>query len=158
MGVLGRLGGLVRGGIRSALHGGSARARTGAVITDLSPEDHQRMERQRALVLAAARALFGTAGWTRSPADVAVLQRLLDEDALSDTASALPAVGVVLGDAVAGELGARWAALFDDEATVVVLHAAGKTLDLCAVVVERGARGGRVDLHAVMDEARAGLR
>jgi hypothetical protein len=118
--VFSRLAGLVKGAARAAV---SPRRERPVVFTDLAPEDHQRMERQRALVLAAAATLADVTAWTRTHADLLHLQRVLD-DAIFDATQVLElsGVGVVFGDVLETELGLRWVAAMDDEGTFPVLN------------------------------------
>jgi hypothetical protein len=51
-------------------------------FNDLSDSDTARLDQQRALVAAVAKRKYGTVGLTKTVADLPVLQRLIDDDAL----------------------------------------------------------------------------
>jgi hypothetical protein len=48
-------------------------------FSDRTHEDSERLERQRAIVAAAAKQRYGTAALTRTKKDLPILQRLLDD-------------------------------------------------------------------------------
>jgi hypothetical protein len=171
-GLWGRLGNLLGGGARvAARRGGDAlkdlwtgRGSGGTsaltVITDLAPPDHHRMDAQRALVLSACAERWGVSSFSRAMPDVPLLQRALDEGVFSPSQRAeLRAVGVVLGDVLETELGLRWVMVMDENTGGPALRwkSSSVTVDVCHVVTER-AQQGRVDLNALVEQIRAGIR
>lgn len=83
-------------------------------IADLTPLDRQYMARQAQVVDELARLHLGTA-CCDSRADLSTLQRMLDEGVVrNDQRSELQAMGIVMGNLLAGELGLHWV-IYEDE-------------------------------------------
>jgi Domain of unknown function (DUF3806) len=87
-------------------------------FTELSPKDGARLERQRAVVSAAAKQRYGTAALTRTKRDLPVLQRLIDDKAFRKSQTyQLQCLGVAFGDVLASELLLRWVMVTDEYGT-----------------------------------------
>jgi hypothetical protein len=92
-------------------------------FNNLDREHEQRLNKQRAVVLSAARSRYGTAGLARNKSDLAVLQRLIDDRVFGKTQTfELQALGVVFGDVLATELGLHWELVTDGYGTDPVLR------------------------------------
>lgn len=87
-------------------------------FTELSQEDSRRLDKQRAIVLAAARQKYGTATLTRTKSDLPILQRLIDDRMFKESKTyELQSLGVVFGDVLASELPLRWVMITDEYGT-----------------------------------------
>jgi hypothetical protein len=85
---------------------------------ELSSEDNARLERQRAVVAAAAKQRYGTTALTRTKRDLPVLQKLIDEKVFSKSQTyELQSLGVAFGDVLANELPLRWVIVTDEYGT-----------------------------------------
>jgi hypothetical protein len=88
--------------------GAVAQVQDAVTISDLSPLDQQYMDRQRELVDQLARLHLGSS-CCDAPEDLPLLQRLLDEGVIENNQRPeLQAMGIVLGDILAQELGMHW--------------------------------------------------
>lgn len=88
---------------------------TGPKFTELSDDDIANLDKQRALVAAAAKQRYGVSGLVRTKADLPVLQRLIDDQAFTKTQTyELQSLGVALGDVMASELPLRWMIVTDE--------------------------------------------
>ncbi|MEW5851028.1 MAG: DUF3806 domain-containing protein [Myxococcota bacterium] len=157
--VFSRLGGLLKGAARGLL-AGSSTSPTGAFFADLTPEEHQRMERQRRVALAAAQTVGGPAAWSRSAADLEVLQRMVDEEVFSPTQTfELQALGVVFGDVLETELGLRWVVVMDELGTDPTLRFRDTSIQVNALtmIAQRVTEGRPVKLRELMEEVRRSL-
>lgn len=96
------------------MHSLPAASQGQARVGDLTPLDRQYMQRQRDSIEGLARRHTGS-GFDGSPAsDIPLLQRLLDERRVRpDQTEALQAMGILLGDILARELGMHWV-LYED--------------------------------------------
>jgi hypothetical protein len=106
-------------GYLGALFGQSSRKTTPSpMFTQLSGEDSIRLEQQRAVVTAAAKQRYGTAGLTRTKSDLPVLQRLIDDRVFNKSQTyELQSLGVAFGDVLASELPLRWVIVTDEYGT-----------------------------------------
>jgi hypothetical protein len=74
-------------------------------FTELSREDSARLERQRAVVLAAAKQRYGTLALTRTKRALPVLQSLIDDRVFNKSQTyEFQSLGVAVGDVLASEL------------------------------------------------------
>lgn len=127
----------------------------GSVFRELPPDEDARLARQRALVLSRARELYGTGELKRTRDDLAVVQRLLDDGVFAvEETYELQALGVVLGDVLAGELGMRWVQVTDEYGTDPTLRYADTTLQFNALTMisKRVERGEKVDVQWLFDQ------
>lgn len=105
-------------------------------FTELAKDDVARLERQRAVVAAAAKQRYGTPGLTKTKADVAVLQRLLNDRAFAKTQTyELQCLGVVLGDVLASEFPLRWVMVTDEFGTDPTLRFRDTTIQINALTM-----------------------
>jgi hypothetical protein len=87
-------------------------------FTELSDSDRARLDQQSAVVATFARQKYGTAGLTKTAADLPVLQHLIDDNAFNKTQTyELQSLGVAFGDVLASELPLSWAMVTDEYGT-----------------------------------------
>lgn len=177
MGFFSRLGGLLGGGVKLAVQDGAEaladfargqpvgqRARRGGLkLEPCNPEDQAVLEKMRVMALEAARMVYGTPGWTGTPADLDVLQRLVDDGAFDvGNRTGLQCLGVVLGDVMVTTLGLRWVVWVDGEERTPLLERAGGgagqvTVQPVGMVATAVQRGGVVNVSAMLEEAKRQL-
>src|SRR5262245_33375139 len=101
--------------------GGSSKA--SMEFSSLPLDQQGRLDRQRARILSAAQSRYGTARFTKTKADIPVLQRLIDDRVFSPTQTfELQSLGIVFGDVLANELGLHWELVTDEYGTDPVLR------------------------------------
>ena len=129
-------------------------------FTELMKADVARLEEQRSVVATAAQQRYGTPGLTKTKADVAVLQRLLDDRAFAKSQTyELQCLGVVLGDVFASELPLRWVMVTDEYGTDPTLRFRDTTLQMNALTMisKRVEKNEAVDVSGLLDRAREQL-
>lgn len=105
-------------------------------FTELSPKDGARLERQRAVVSAAAKQRYGTAALTRTKRDLPVLQKLIDDKAFRKSQTyQLQCLGVAFGDVLASELPLRWVMVTDEYGTDPTLRFKDTSLNVNALTM-----------------------
>ena len=122
-------------------------------FAELSPEDSARLETQRALVAAAIRKRYGPHTLTKTKADLAIIQRLVDDKVFANTQTdELQALGVVFGDVLANELGLRWVMVTDAYGTDPVLRYKETSIQLGALTMisKRVEEGREVELEQLL--------
>jgi hypothetical protein len=122
-------------------------------FTELSREDATRLEQQRAVVVAAAKQRYGTAGLTKTKADLEVLQRLLDDRAFAKTQTyELQCLGIAFGDVLAAELPLRWMMVTDEYGTDPTLRYKDTSIQINALTMisKRVERGEDVDVATML--------
>jgi hypothetical protein len=126
-------------------------------FTELAKDDVTRMDQQRAVVATAAKQRYGTPGLTKTKADAAVLQRLLDDKAFSKTQTyELQCLGVVLGDVLASEFPLRWVMVTDEYGTDPTLRFRDTTIQINALtmIYKRVERNDAVTVSWFIDKTR----
>ena len=103
-------------------------------FSELSHEDSERLDQQRALVAAAAKRRYGTAlSGTR---DLPILQRLIDDKVFKKSQTyELQSLGVVFGDVLASELALRWVMITDEYGTDPTLRFKNTTININALTM-----------------------
>jgi hypothetical protein len=128
----------------------------GPTFTELSAADAARLDRQREVVLAEARKRYGKAAvLTRGQADLALLQRLLDDHAFAkDQTYQLQSLGVVFGDVLASELPMRWMMVTDEYGTDPTLRYKTSIININALTMisKRVERGEKVNVQHLLQE------
>ena len=122
-------------------------------FSELSPEDGARLEQQRGVVAAAAMQRYGAAPLTRTKADLAVIQRLLDDRVFAGTQTyELQCLGVAFGDVLASELPLRWVMVTDEYGTDPTLRYKDTSIQINALTMisKRVERGEDVDVAAML--------
>jgi hypothetical protein len=84
---------------------------------DLLPEDKSRLDRQRAIVAAAAKR-YGAGKLAGTRDDLPILQKMINDRVFSKSQTyELQSLGVVFGDVLANELPLRWVIVSDEFGT-----------------------------------------
>lgn len=120
---------------------------------ELSREDSEQLNRQRALIAAAAKRRYGTVALTRTRNDLPVLQKLIDERVFSKFQTyQLQCLGVAFGDVLASELPLRWVMITDDYGTDPTLRYkhASTNLNALTMISKRVERGEAVNLSELI--------
>lgn len=105
-------------------------------FNELSGSDRVRLDRQRAVVAAFAKQKYGTAGLTKTAADLPVLQRMINDNALNKTQTyELQSLGVAFGDVLASELALSWAMVTDEYGTDPTLRYKDKPVNINALTM-----------------------
>ena len=105
-------------------------------FVELSESDAARLNKQRAVVSEEAKRRYETPSLTKTKADLAVLQRLLDDHAFTKAQTyELQCLGVVFGDALASELPLRWVMVTDEWGTDPTLRFKDTTIQLNALTM-----------------------
>jgi hypothetical protein len=126
-------------------------------FTELSPDDITRLEQQRGVVAGAAKQRYGTVSLTKTKADLAVLQRLIDDQAFSKTqAHELQCLGIVFGDVLAAELPLRWMIVTDEYGTDPTLRYKDTTVQINALTMlsKRVERGENINVHVMLQSTK----
>ncbi len=121
-------------------------------FAELSREDTARLEKQRGVVAAAAKQRYGTAALTKTKADLAVLQRLLDDRAFTKTQTyELQCLGIAFGDVLASDLPLRWMMVTDEYGTDPTLRYKDTTIQINALTMlsKRVERDEEVDVQTM---------
>jgi hypothetical protein len=84
-------------------------------FSELTRAGSERLDRQRAIVAAAARQRYSTTALTRTNRDLPILQRLLDDKAFNKSQTyELQSLGVAFGDVLATECSLHWVIITDE--------------------------------------------
>jgi hypothetical protein len=136
-------------------------ADTKPVFTQLSQKDISRLDEQRAIIFLKANAIYGTSALTKSKADLAVLQRLLDDHVYSNTqAYELQSMGVVLGDVFVSELPLHWMIISDEYGTDPTLRyrETDVQVNVLTMISKRIERGEKVNVFELLRETKNHLK
>ena len=129
-------------------------------FSELSREDKERLDQQRALVAAAAKQRYGTAALTRTKADLPILQRLLDDKVFNKSQTyELQSLGVVFGDVLASEFPLRWVMLADEYGTDPTLRFKKTSININALTMisKRVEKDEGVDVFWLLQKTREAL-
>ena len=127
----------------------------------LTRAEEEQLARQRMLVLTTARSRYGTAKFTRTKSDLAVLQRLVDDRAFDKTQTfELQSLGVVFGDILATELGLHWELVMDEYGSDPVLRYGTAQVQVAALTMisKRVEDGREIDLTDLVEGVRKTLK
>jgi hypothetical protein len=133
---------------------------TGPKFSELSRDDIARLDRQRALVAAAAKQRFGISELLRTKVDLPVLQRLIDDQAFTKTQTyELQSLGVAFGDVLSSELPLRWVIVTDEFGTDPTLRFKNTTIQVNALTMisKRIEKDERVNLSRLLQITREQL-
>ncbi len=131
-----------------------------AKFSDLLPEDTDRLDQQRALVVAAAKQRYGTVSLTRTKRDLPLLQRLLDDKVFKKSQTyELQSLGVVFGDVLAGELPLHWVIRTDEYGRDPTLRFKNTSININALTMisKRVERDEPVDVVRLLRQNREAL-
>ena len=126
-------------------------------LSELTREDSQRLDRQRALIAAAARQRYGTTALTRTKKDLPILQRLLDDKAFKKSQTyELQSLGVAFGDVLASEFPLRWVMITDEFGTDPTLRFKNTSTNVNALTMisKRVERDEPVDVFRLLRQTR----
>jgi Domain of unknown function (DUF3806) len=129
-------------------------------FTELSNDDVASLDKQRALVAAAAKQRYGVSGLFRTKADLPVLQRLIDDQAFTKAQTyELQSLGVALGDVMASELPLRWMMVTDEFGTDPTLRYKDTTIQVNAptMISKRIERDEKVNVSSLLEITREQL-
>lgn len=105
-------------------------------FTELSREDNERLEKQRAVVAAVAKQRYGTTTLTGTERDLPVLQNLIDQRVFKKSQTyELQCLSVAFGDVLASELPLRWVMVTDEYGTDPTLRFRETTLQVNALTM-----------------------
>ena len=129
-------------------------------FSELTREDGERLDRQRAVVAAAVKQRYGTAALTRTKKDLPILQQLLDEKAFKKSQTyELQCLGVAFGDVLASEFSLRWVMITDEYGTDPTLRFKNTTININALTMisKRVERDEPVDVLWLLRKTREAL-
>jgi Domain of unknown function (DUF3806) len=129
-------------------------------FSEPSHEDRERLDQQRALVAAAAKQRYGTAGLSRTKKDLPILQRLIDDKVFKKSQTyELQSLGVVFGDVLASELPLRGVMITDEYGTDPTLRFKNTSVNInvLTMISKRVERDEPVDVFALLQKNREAL-
>jgi len=121
-------------------------------FSELSKDDATRLERQRAVVVAAAKR-HSTASLTGTKSDLPLLRRLIDDKVLTKPQTyELQCLGVAFGDVLTSELPLRWMMVTDEYGTDPTLRFKKTTVQINALTMisKRVERDEHVDVSELL--------
>jgi len=125
-------------------------------ISEFTYIDKGHTKRQRSSIDELSRRFLGSQLRGSKDSDLRILQRLLDRGIVSknDTAT-LQAMGVVLGDIIAAELGLDWVVYEDKEGRNRALRykQRSEVLFPITMISRRAETGAKIDVKAIFDKA-----
>lgn len=148
---------LVFGAVLSLLLSLSALAQKPPTITGLTPVDVEFMAQQRERVDSLARSRLGRQLNGRRADDLSTLQSLLDRGLVrADQTLELQAMGLVLGDLLAEDLGLHWVVYEDSygRSRALRLEQSSNVLFPVTMISRRIEAGAEVSINAVYSKAR----
>jgi hypothetical protein len=129
-------------------------------FSELSREDGERLDQQRALVAAAAKQRYGTAALTRTNKDLPIIQQLIDDKVFKKSHTyELQCLGVVFGDVLASELPLRWVMITDKYGSDPTLRFKNASVNINALTMisKRVERDEPVDVFRLLQKNREAL-
>ena len=129
-------------------------------FSELSHEESERLDQQRALVAATAKQRYGTAALSRTKKDLPILQRLIDDKVFKKSQTyEWQSLGVVFGDVLASELSLRWVMITDEYGTDPTLRFKNTSININALTMlsKRVERDESVDVFSLLQTNREAL-
>ena len=129
-------------------------------FSELSHEDSEQLDQQRAFVAATAKQRYGTAALSRTKRDLPIIQRLIDDKVFKKSQTyELQCLGVVFGDVLASELPLRWAMITDEYGTDLTLRFKNTSININALTMisKRVERDEPVDVFQLLKKNREAL-
>jgi hypothetical protein len=129
-------------------------------FAELSHDEVASLDKQRALVAAAAKQRYGVRGLARTKVDLPVLQRLVDDQVFAKTQTyELQSLGVALGDVMVSELPVRWMMVTDEFGTDPTLRYKETTIQVGALTMisKRIERDEKVNVSRLLEITREQL-
>jgi hypothetical protein len=124
-------------------------------FSELTREDSERLDRQRAVVAVAAKQRYGTVALTRTKKDLPILQRLLDDKAFKKSQTyELQSLGVTFGDVLASEFALRWVMITDEYGSDPTLRFKKTSININALTMisKRVERDEPVDVFGLLQK------
>jgi hypothetical protein len=128
-------------------------------FSELSHQDSERLDQQRALVAAVAKQRYGTV-LSGTKKDLPIVQQLIDDKVFKKSQTyELQSLGVVLGDVLASELPLRWVMITDEYGTDPTLRFKNTTVNINALTMisKRVERDEQVDVFRLLQKNREAL-
>ena len=129
-------------------------------FSELSPQDNERLNQQRAVVADASRQRYGIASLTRTKKDLPILQRLLDDKVFDGSQTyQLQSLGVAFGDVLATEFSLHWVMITDEYGTDPTLRFKNTSVNINALTMisKRVENGERVDVFQLLEQTQEAL-
>jgi hypothetical protein len=129
-------------------------------FSELTQNDRERLDRQRAIIADTVRRRYGTAGLTQTLQDLPILQKLLDEKVFHKSQTyELQSLGVTFGDVLASEFPLRWVIVTDEFGSDPTLRFKNKDLnvDALTMISKRVERDEPVNLLQLVRDTREAL-
>lgn len=129
-------------------------------FSELTAQDSQRLDQQRALVATTAKQRYGTAALTRTKKDLPILQRLLDDKAFATSQTyELQSLGVAFGDVLASEFSLRWVMISDEYGSDPTLRFRETNININALTMisKRVEKNEPVDVFFLLNKTREAL-
>jgi hypothetical protein len=129
-------------------------------FSELSPQDSERLDQQRAVIAAVAKQRYGTATLSKTKRDLPISQRLIDDGVFKKSQTyELQCLGVVFGDVLASELPLRWVMITDEYGTDPTLRYKGTSININALTMisKRVENNEPVDLYRLLGQNREAL-
>lgn len=128
-------------------------------FSELSHDDAQRLDRQRALVASVIKQRY-RATLTKTTRDLPLLQKLIDDHAFQNSQTyELQSMGVVFGDVLTSEFPLRWIMVTDEYGTDPTLRFKNTTVNINALTMisKRVERDESVDVFELVRKTRDAL-
>jgi hypothetical protein len=129
-------------------------------FSELSSENAEHLEQQRAIIASAAKRRYGTMRLTRTKNDLPILQRLVDENVFKKSQTyELQCLGVALGDVLVSEFPLRWIMVTDEFGTDPTLRFRETTVQINALTMipKRIEKGEPVSVQSLLNNTREQL-
>jgi hypothetical protein len=129
-------------------------------FSELSPDDNERLNQQRAVIAAGLKRRYGAAALTRTKKDLTILQRLFDDKVFGKSQTyELQCLGVVFGDVLTSEFPLRWVMIRDEFGTDLTLRFTNTKTNVNALTMisKRVERDEPIDLSRLLEQTREAL-
>lgn len=137
---------------------GQSKDSTQPKFSVISAEDASKLDKQRAVIAAAAKKRFGSSSLTKQKGDLVVLQKLIDDHVFDRTQTyELQCLGVAFGDVLASEYPLKWVMVTDEYGTDPTLRYKETAIQINALTmiakrIERNERVNLTDLLRITGE------
>jgi len=128
------------------------------VFSELSDTDQARLETQRQMILRALSERYGISELRKDKTDLALLQKLLDDEVFAPSQTIeLQSMGVVLGDVLSSELGLQWVIIMDEYGRDPTLLIPGSKIsfNVLTMISKRVERGDEVNVDRLYEVVEA---
>jgi hypothetical protein len=128
-------------------------------FSELSHQNSERLNQQRAIIAAVAKQRYGRT-LSRTKRDLPVLQQLIDDKVFKKSQTyELQSLGIVFGDVLVSELPLRWVMITDEYGTDPTLRFKNTSLNInpLTMISKRVERDEPVDLSRLLQQNREAL-